>query len=34
VWVTVLVMAVALIFEPVRIGLTVMMLNRPRPSRF
>lgn len=31
VWLTVLVMAVALIFEPVRIGLTVTMLNRPRP---
>jgi hypothetical protein len=30
-WVTVLVMAIALMFEPVRIGLTVMMLNRPRP---
>ncbi|HWF30396.1 MAG TPA: GAP family protein [Mycobacterium sp.] len=30
-WVTVLVLAIALIFEPVRIGLTVMMLNRPRP---
>ena len=28
---TVLVMAVAVIFEPVRIGLAVLMLNRPRP---
>jgi hypothetical protein len=31
-WITVLVMATALIFEPVRIGLTVMMLKRPRPA--
>jgi hypothetical protein len=32
-WVTVLVMAIALIFEPIRIGLTVTMLNRPRRLR-
>jgi Sap, sulfolipid-1-addressing protein len=32
-WTTVLVMAVAVSFEPIRIGLTVMMLNRPRPMR-
>jgi Sap, sulfolipid-1-addressing protein len=31
-WITVLVMATPLIFEPVRIGLTVMMLKRPRPA--
>jgi hypothetical protein len=30
-WTTVLVMAIAVIFEPVRIGLVVLMLNRPRP---
>ncbi|MDV3124750.1 GAP family protein [Mycobacterium sp. 21AC1] len=30
-WVTVLVMAIAVIFEPIRIGLAVLMLNRPRP---
>jgi hypothetical protein len=30
-WLTILVMAAAVSFEPVRIGLTVMMLNRPRP---
>lgn len=30
-WPTLLVMAIAVSFEPVRIGLTVMMLNRPRP---
>lgn len=30
-WTTVLVMAIAVSFEPIRIGLTVMMLNRPRP---
>jgi hypothetical protein len=28
---TVLVMAIAVIFEPIRIGLAVWMLNRPRP---
>ncbi|MGH3553167.1 MAG: GAP family protein [Mycobacterium sp.] len=31
-WITVLVMAIALSFEPVRISLTVMMLNSPRPA--
>jgi hypothetical protein len=30
-WTTVLVMALSVIFEPVRIGLVVFMLNRPRP---
>ena len=30
-WTTVLVMALAVIFEPVRLGLAVLMLNRPRP---
>src|SRR5688572_23664325 len=30
-WTTVLVMAIAVIFEPIRIGLAVLMLNRPRP---
>jgi len=30
-WITVLVMAIAVSFEPIRIGLTVVMLNRPRP---
>lgn len=30
-WATVLVMAFAVIFEPIRIGLAVLMLNRPRP---
>lgn len=30
-WVTVLIMAIAVIFEPIRIGLAVLMLNRPRP---
>ena len=33
VWTTVLVMAIAVSFEPIRIGLTVTMLNRPRPMR-
>jgi hypothetical protein len=31
-WTTVLVMAIAVIFEPIRIGLAVLMLNRPRPT--
>jgi hypothetical protein len=31
-WITVLVMAVAISLEPFRIGMTVLMLNRPRPS--
>ena len=30
-WATVVVMAFAVIFEPIRIGLAVLMLNRPRP---
>jgi membrane protein implicated in regulation of membrane protease activity len=30
-WATILVMAAAVSLEPIRIGLTVMMLNRPRP---
>lgn len=30
-WATVLVMAFAVIVEPIRIGLAVLMLNRPRP---
>ncbi|MDT5018013.1 MAG: hypothetical protein QOD39_4173 [Mycobacterium sp.] len=30
-WITLLVMAVAVSFEPFRIGTTVLMLNRPRP---
>jgi len=30
-WTTVLVMAISVIFEPVRLGLAVLMLNRPRP---
>jgi Sap, sulfolipid-1-addressing protein len=30
-WVTILVMAVAISLEPFRIGMTVLMLNRPRP---
>ncbi len=32
-WITLLVMAVAVSFEPFRIGTTVLMLNRPRPLR-
>jgi hypothetical protein len=32
VWITVLAMAIAVSLEPVRIGLTVLMLNRPRPA--
>jgi hypothetical protein len=31
VWITLLVMAVAVSLEPFRIGMTVLMLNRPRP---
>jgi Sap, sulfolipid-1-addressing protein len=31
-WITVLVMAVAVSMEPFRIGMTVPMLNRPRPA--
>jgi hypothetical protein len=30
-WITLLVMAVAVSFEPFRIGLALLMLNRPRP---
>ena len=30
-WITILVMAVAASLEPFRIGMTVLMLNRPRP---
>jgi hypothetical protein len=30
-WITVLVMAIAVSMEPFRIGMTVLMLNRPRP---
>jgi hypothetical protein len=30
-WITVLVMAIAVGLEPFRIGMTVLMLNRPRP---
>jgi hypothetical protein len=30
-WTTLFVMAVMVCFEPIRIGLTVIMLNRPRP---
>jgi Sap, sulfolipid-1-addressing protein len=31
-WITVLVMAIAVSLEPFRIGMTVLMLNRPRPT--
>ncbi|BAX93949.1 GAP family protein [Mycobacterium shigaense] len=31
-WITILVMAVAMSLEPFRIGMTVLMLNRPRPT--
>jgi hypothetical protein len=31
-WITILVMAVAISLEPFRIGMTVLMLNRPRPA--
>ena len=31
-WITVLAMAIAVSLEPVRIGLTVLMLTRPRPA--
>src|SRR5271168_4929436 len=30
-WITLLVMAVAISLEPFRVGMTVLMLNRPRP---
>jgi hypothetical protein len=32
-WITLLVMAVAISLEPFRIGMTVVMINRPRPLR-
>jgi hypothetical protein len=32
-WITLLVMALAVSLEPFRIGMTVLMLNRPRPMR-
>ena len=32
-WITVLVMALIVSLEPFRIGMTVLMLNRPRPMR-
>lgn len=32
-WITLLVMAVAMSLEPFRIGMTVVMINRPRPLR-
>src|SRR5689334_7124237 len=32
-WITLAVMAVAVSLEPFRLGLTVLMLNRPRPLR-
>lgn len=32
-WITLLVMAVAVSLEPFRIGMTVLMLNRPGPAR-
>jgi Sap-like sulfolipid-1-addressing protein len=32
-WITLLVMAVAVSVEPFRIGMTVLMINRPRPGR-
>jgi hypothetical protein len=31
-WITVLVMAIAVSLEPFRVGMTVLMLNRPRPA--
>lgn len=31
-WITLLVMALAVSFEPFRLGMTVLMLNRPRPA--
>jgi hypothetical protein len=31
-WITVLVMAIAVSMEPFRVGMTVLMLNRPRPT--
>jgi hypothetical protein len=31
-WITVLVMAIAVSLEPFRIGMTVLILNRPRPT--
>jgi Sap-like sulfolipid-1-addressing protein len=31
-WITILVMAVAISLEPFRVGMTVLMLNRPQPT--
>ena len=31
-WITLLAMAVAVSLEPFRIGMTVLMVNRPRPG--
>jgi Sap-like sulfolipid-1-addressing protein len=31
-WITILLMAIAVSMEPFRIGMTVLMLNRPRPA--
>ncbi|AWV47866.1 hypothetical protein JK2ML_1233 [Mycobacterium leprae Kyoto-2] len=31
-WITILLMAIAISLEPFRIGMTVLMLNRPRPT--
>jgi hypothetical protein len=31
-WITLLVMAIAVSFEPFRLGMTVLILNRPRPT--
>jgi hypothetical protein len=30
-WITLLAMAVAVSLEPLRIGMTILMMNRPRP---
>jgi putative Mn2+ efflux pump MntP len=32
-WITLLLMALAVSLEPFRIGMTVLMVNRPRPRR-
>ncbi|SEH51696.1 Sap, sulfolipid-1-addressing protein [Mycolicibacterium rutilum] len=32
-WITLLVMAVAVSLEPFRVGMTVLMINRPQPAR-
>src|SRR4030081_1460696 len=31
-WITILVMAIAVSMEPFRVGMTALMLNRPRPT--